>query len=236
MMAAVAAFLLMPAQAFNTGDLALIGYFYQGVCPPDPVPSPDVASGCFHDGTPSVDCRQENLLCPSTQIQAVTLQSETQPGPCTAFTWRWYCTEEALVHCANHLWCDPLALCNASVPSCTCQGNLVSLDHNRCGCDPDFYRAPIAEPYANSAGQWTNYSCEPVTECNATLPIEVAAPTPTSDRVCAATTTTTPPPSTDRDDWYSVSVVLLVAIGIALVVLVTMGARNYKSHGSVCPA
>ena len=235
--ATITGLLLLPAQALNTGDLALVGYYYQGVCPPDPSPSPDVASGCFHGGTPSVDCRQENSFCPSTQIEAISLQSETRPGPCSAFTWRWYCAEEALVHCVDHVWCDPLALCNASAATCTCQGNLVSIDHGRCGCGPKHFLSGI-EASVDASNQWTNYSCEPVTECNATRPIEVAAPTATSDRVCvtSTTTTTSQTPSTDLEHWYTVSLVLSIAVGVVATVGGIFAYRNYRDHGSIYPA
>lgn len=243
--AALACLLLLPARAFETGDLAQIGYYYQGVCPPDPLPSADVASGCFHGGTPSVDCRQENVLCPSTQVQAITLQSETRPGPCTAFTWKWYCTEEALVHCVDRLWCDPLALCNASAATCACQGNLVSQSHGRCGCEPTDYLARVDIPISNGAGQWTNYSCEPLTQCNATYPIETSAPTLTSDRACAAeetsttkltTLTTPPPPSVDTDHWYNVSIGVIIVLALIAAGVVGYSVRNYRRDGSVCPA
>jgi hypothetical protein len=229
------------ALALNTGDLALIGYFYQGVCPPDPSPAADVTAGCFSAGIPSVDCRQENMLCPSTQIQAISLLTDTNPGPCSVFTWRWYCTAERLVHCVAHVWCDALALCNATAATCTCQGNLSSLADGACGCGADHYLGALAAPYADAEGKWTNYSCFPLSTCTAGDPVEVAPPTSTSDRQCApATTAPTTTPSVDNDHgnpvWYGIAVALLVIAALVIFVFGTLAYRNYRDSDTVCPA
>jgi hypothetical protein len=70
---------------------------------------------------PSVACRTANLLCNSELMKATVLEVEIE-GSCNTSTWTWVCTADTVVHCVDHLWCDPLAHCNVMVEMCTCQG------------------------------------------------------------------------------------------------------------------
>lgn len=213
--------------AAQPGELALIGYYQQGVCPPDVAVTMNVNHGCFDGGVPSVDCRKYNYACSSTQMKATHLELTTTQGPCYTYAWKWHCTQRAMEHCHNHLWCDPRATCNATVPSCACQGNLTS-SGDECVCPSSHYAR-------NVTGQ---YTCVALTPPCVAPQYEVTAPTETSDRVCLtslSTTTAVPTVASEKegwDTWFVLGVVGIVAL--CLIAIACVAYLCFKKPNRVC--
>ena len=218
------------------GDLVLVGNFRQGVCTPYSSVDYDPANGCFDLGVPSVGCRKSSEPCESRQMKAAVLEVDVS-GSCRTFTWRWTCTPDTLIHCVDHLWCDPLAHCNATAESCTCQGNLTG-SGTECGCDNSSFIEDLQEPFQiHVNGPFVNVTCRPTTTPCRSPDIESAPPTSTSDRVCVRVKQV---PGGDDDEglenWQIVMMIcfgVAVALGIIAIVIILVLAAKSNRVGDV---
>lgn len=160
------------------GAAALIGHNASGACPGGIPPNVSVVATCYDAGAPTVGCRDVNPQCDSNQMEADSLRILTEPG-CVLFEWTWLCTARELAECTPLVWCDPIALCHAGNGTCSCPGNLTFDANQTCGCPTSFYIR-------------NNATCAGVTVC-AVGHYELAAPTTSSDRVCATYSPTAAP-------------------------------------------
>lgn len=156
---------LLAARAATAADVVSYGPMVPGCGYPEGPP-------CYHDGVPSVDCRRTVATCASTQMKTVALRIVTASG-CLLYRWEWNCTANALEQCVGELWCDPRAACNATAGSCACPGESVVIDDDGgCGCNG-------TDVHLNGTHCRNNTACA----------VELAPPTPTTDRVCQNATT-----------------------------------------------
>lgn len=172
---------------------------------------------CYHGNVPSVNCRRsvDPTVCATAQMKTVALKIVTDTG-CLMYRWEWNCTTNTLTQCVGEVWCDPRAACNATNASCTCPDkSVVTDDDGGCGCN-------ATNVHLNGTHCLNNTVCE--------LDLELAPPTPTTDRACQNITEDNVNNTGETEEIYEPGKPLFWAlIVIAMMLLCVCGCCAYNS-------